>query len=48
VAAREWLTYDINVPVAGTYQFEIRSARAPQPVMAEFVLKSTVSMLAAP
>ena len=22
VAAREWLAYDINVPVAGTYQFE--------------------------
>ncbi|MBL1433481.1 MAG: carbohydrate-binding protein, partial [Gammaproteobacteria bacterium] len=29
VAAREWLAYDINVPEAGTYQFEIRSARAP-------------------
>jgi len=29
VTAREWLAYDINVPVAGTYQFEIRSARAP-------------------
>jgi len=29
VAAGEWLAYDINVPTAGTYQFEIRSARAP-------------------
>jgi len=29
VQAGEWLAYDINVPVAGTYQFEIRSARAP-------------------
>jgi len=29
VRAGEWLAYDINVPEAGTYQFEIRSARAP-------------------
>ncbi|PCH61239.1 MAG: hypothetical protein COC05_01490, partial [Gammaproteobacteria bacterium] len=29
VARGEWLAYDINVPVAGRYQFEIRSARAP-------------------